>query len=167
VILLYDILLTSAQEYRCIWRRRYSWVTFLYWIIRYCTFLSLVLQCTLGMLDVISEARLVVNEYNPLITLFLVFQCLRIWALYRGEWFPVTSVFLISIVVPAFNFVIVVGARACGTAADLLVLSLTWTKVADLYKFRRRQGTPYRKSLPLLLVHNGMSISCQRNNWRG
>ncbi|KAI0074689.1 hypothetical protein K474DRAFT_1601089, partial [Panus rudis PR-1116 ss-1] len=126
----YDTLLTFSQEVKCIWRRKWSAVTFLYAAIRYGTLLEVAYGCAIFYLVPKDEQR---YHYSLLLAVWCgiksgwsscgplfyidfvvvpipyiavaVFECLRVWSISHKNWILATVVFLLNMFSPCFDIV--------------------------------------------------------------
>jgi len=104
-ILVYDSLLTFSREVDCIWRRKFSAVTVLYVLQRYCLLFSMVLRQFHPTNLVVCRGYTVLLYLSALLSLFGValFSSFRIWAISGRISIPVVMVFLCTMFVPCIN----------------------------------------------------------------
>jgi len=107
VILFYDNLLTFSREVDCVWRRKFSAVTVLYVMQRYCLMLDITLRLIVpNARNVLSCHVLSVVVYTSDILSLLgvaLFSSLRTWAICGRLSLPLVLVFLSSIFIPCIN----------------------------------------------------------------
>ncbi|TCD65330.1 hypothetical protein EIP91_002816 [Steccherinum ochraceum] len=160
----YDTLLTFPQEVECIWRRRFDFVTALFFSQRYMTLLGNILGLIQPTYPTVEVCRMmVVLSYITSALGYLgvaLFTTLRIWAISDRQWMPTLLVFVLSMLVPAFNFyeymqpqkifvlegqcaieftamlskeagrILSLSLRSSVIVTDLIVLVLTWMKTS-------------------------------------
>jgi len=106
-ILGYDTLLTFSREVDCIWRRRFSAVTVLYVMQRYCMILAVTFRLAVPSARTLISCRVCTyviycSDVLGLLGVAL-FSSLRTWAICGRLSLPLVLVFLSSIFIPCIN----------------------------------------------------------------
>ncbi|KAI0081380.1 hypothetical protein K474DRAFT_1337673 [Panus rudis PR-1116 ss-1] len=107
--LVYDTILTFPQEARCIWRRKLTGASLLYFLIRYITLLNMGIrvfgnQPLPSNVQVCTILRYVTIVIEILTVIAIaVFECLRVWAISGKSWWLTTTVLILVIITLAID----------------------------------------------------------------
>ncbi|CCM06021.1 uncharacterized protein FIBRA_08265 [Fibroporia radiculosa] len=104
MLLLYDYILTFAQEIQCIWRRKFSGATVLFFLNRYLSIIYRILM----LLVILPWQYLPQQTADDVITIMLdlilaVFTSLRLYAIWNRDRRILIAVILLGLVSPAAN----------------------------------------------------------------
>ncbi|KAI0081417.1 hypothetical protein K474DRAFT_1671891 [Panus rudis PR-1116 ss-1] len=110
-LLVYDTILVFPQEFRCVWRRKWTGVTILYVTIRYSAMLDMGLRILILFLAVafndaqgckIASTTEITSEISAYIAV-PVFDCLRVWAISGKNWTVATVVLVLGLLGPCLD----------------------------------------------------------------
>ncbi|KAI0765856.1 hypothetical protein BD413DRAFT_697541 [Trametes elegans] len=82
--------------------------------------------------------RLIVSICTGFADAYSAFSALRVFAMWNKDWKPFLLLLAIGLTVPVINIVMSIAIHSCASAADLLVLVLTWIKT---YEIKQLSGT--------------------------
>ncbi|OCH90494.1 hypothetical protein OBBRIDRAFT_776875 [Obba rivulosa] len=165
-LILYDHLSTFSREVEFIWGRKFNSVTMLFYFNRWINFSSAILDLFgLFPFRAIPSCKGVIltNEAMSIVRIFIwtVFSTFRIYAISGGGWLLAIVVCVLNLVPVVTNAVrvqyasiaVVVSARLCVIAADILVLLITWSKTFGMKRAADRSSV--KAPLTAMLLRDG------------
>ncbi|KAH8102710.1 hypothetical protein BXZ70DRAFT_906001 [Cristinia sonorae] len=185
-IIFYEYIISFPREIQCIWRRKFNLVTLIYILERYIVIALVITRFydPTKSLEKCKQKQLA-NETLYMMVIFGIgiFTFFRAYAISGRLTLPVVAVFLCSMFSPFANimysidgFICVSGptpeaarrtprimpiiVRSVTILGDLLVLAITWSRSADIFKTSLRMRN-FKPRTSVLLVRDGAFFSCR------